>query len=759
MAKVSPFQGDFSTGEVSPLFQGRVESPRYKNALATCLNFYPVTQGGLVKRSGTAYVAETKTSSKVSRLVRFEFSSTQAYVIEFGDLYCRFYTNQGQVQSGGSPYEIVSAYSAAELFDLRFLQVADVLYVVHPNHAPIKLIRVGATNWQFTAIFPLDGPYLPIITSGATITPSATSGSVSLAASVSSFTAADWVGTNVLIRIKDGATWRWFQTLFVDTTHLSIFVPSATPLSSTSAITVWRMGVWKAGNFPGHVCFHEDRIVYGGYPSYPQRLDTSNTSDYENFAPSAADGTVVDSNAISLSINSPELDTSRWATSDEKGLIVGNAGAEFIVRGATTTEALTPTNLSAKTSTVYGSAAVAPVQSGKATIHVSRNARKLREFTYYFEVDGFQSMNLNELADHITQSGVKEIAIQREPFPFIWCVRNDGVLATCTYQRESDALKVGWHRHILGGVSDAAGTHAIVESVACIPTPDGFSNDVWVIVNRYINGQTKRYVEYISKNFDDSVAQQDAFFVDSGATFDSPLTVSGATQANPVVLTSTAHGLSNGQTVLVSAIGGMTDLNGNIYTVAGVTTNTFQLNNSDGTMVDGTAFGAYVSGGQARKRVTTISGLTWLEGQTVDVLADGAPQSSKVVSSGAITLDNPAAVVHVGLHYNADIQMLRLDAGAADGTAMGKTRRTHRVGFLVYRTLGLKFGTDFVNLDEVPFNRVSDPMSHAPALFSGIVSETINANYDFENQICARSDTPTPAMILGIAPQLMTQDR
>jgi hypothetical protein len=155
---------------------------------------------------------------------------------------------------------------------------------------------------------------------------------------------------------------------------------------------------------------------------------------------------------------------------------------------------------------------------------------------------------------------------------------------------------------------------------------------------------------------------------------------------------------------------------------------------------------------------TTISGLWHLEGETVDVCADGAVQNSKTVTNGSITLDQAASVVHVGYNYNSDGKMLRLEAGAADGTSIGKIRRTHRVGFMVHRTAAFKIGQDFDTLDQLTFRSASDNTSEAVPLFTGIISENFPANYDFENHICWRQDQPLPCTILAVMPQLVEQD-
>lgn len=845
MAKVSPLQGNFNTGEVSPLLFGRVDQERYAASLAKCLNYIPTIQGGLVRRSGTMFVSEVKDSSKYTRLVRFEFSITQAYMLEFGNQYIRFYRDNGLITStaqdisgitkanpavvtyvgadtyangdriiitgvvgmtqvnnrefivagvdtvantfqlhdvlgsnvnssaydtytsGGTVaevYEIASTYVEADLFQLKFTQSADILYIVHPSYAPRKLSRTAHTSWTLSTIDFLDGPYLNANTTATTLTPSAATGTgVTLTASATTginddagFASSD-VGR--LIRIKQGSIWGYVKiTGWTSTTVVTVDVINT--LTSTAAKATWRMGVWSTTTgFPTCIVFFEDRLFFAGCPDSPQRLDGSRSGDYENFAPSDTDGTITASHGLGFVLNSNDVQVIRWMTSDEKGLLCGTVKAEWVVRPSSQNEALSPTNITAKQATSYGSDNIQPVQADKATLFVQRAGRKIRELIYFYDVDGFKAPDLTVLSEHITQTAIVELAYQREPQSIIWGVRYDGVLCAMTYERDLDALRVGWARHIVGGYSDAAQSDALVESVSVIPSSDGERDDVWLVVQREINGHTKRFVEYIVKTFDAETDQNDAFFVDCGLSYDNPIDITNATEANPVVITANSHGFVNGDRVIISDIIGMQDLNGNTYTVANKTANTFELTNSNGTNINGTAFEDYVSGGYVRKLVSTVSGLFHLEGETVSVLGDGAVQPDKTVSNGKISLAVAAGRVQVGYGYNSDGQMVRLEAGAQDGTSLGKTRRTHHVGFLLHRTLGLQIGLSFDELTRLTFRNSSDPGSRAPALFSGIISESLDADYDFDNQICWRQDQPLPSMILAVMPQLQTQDR
>ncbi len=80
-----------------------------------------------------------------------------------------------------------------------------------------------------------------------------------------------------------------------------------------------------------------------------------------------------------------------------------------------------------------------------------------------------------------------------------------------------------------------------------------------------------------------------------------PLEITAATVANPVVITSAAHGLQNQDKIIIQGVSGMTELNGNTYYVASKTNDTITLNDVNGDDIDGSAFTTWTSGGQIFK--------------------------------------------------------------------------------------------------------------------------------------------------------------
>ena len=151
MARVAVQLTNFTGGELSPRLDGRNDLQKYSTGCKTLENMIIFPHGSAARRSGTQFVAEVKDSTKETRLIPFEFSTTQTYILEFGNQYIRFFKDNGQILSSGSPYEISSPYLEAELFDIKFAQSADVMYICHPNH-PAKKFQLEKLQALVTGI-------------------------------------------------------------------------------------------------------------------------------------------------------------------------------------------------------------------------------------------------------------------------------------------------------------------------------------------------------------------------------------------------------------------------------------------------------------------------------------------------------------------------------------------------------------------------------------------------------------------------------
>lgn len=918
MPMIASIQNNFNAGEFSPLAYGRSDFKKYANGLAQMQRYVALIQGPATRTPGFLHKKESKAKGKV-RMMPFIFSNGDAFMIEIGDLYMRFYQNREPVKlasqaitaitkanpavvtyagadtysngdevylstivgmvelngrwckvanlnagantfelhdldgnninstsytaysSGGTVeevYEIVSPYALADIFDIRFFDSGDVVYLAHPDYAPRKLARSAATSWTFSNVSFKDGPYLDINSGDTVVALSATVGGTSVSIVANSivgintdtgFQSTD-VGRLFRWKNKDGS-WTWLTiTAYVSTTKVTATISGTVPATTaknisgitkanpgvvtavahglsngdslymsdvlgmtqvnnlfftaagvtantfqlsgvnttgystytsgghviivankitnitaaspavvtaaahnfavgdivyidgvlgmtqinagfytvtattvntytlaldssaftaygsggagTLASAFWRVGEWSATTgYPSVLFSFEDRLGWAASTIAPQTMNLSKTGDYENMAPTNSGGVVTAENALQLRLNSGAQDPIRWVKGDELGLLVGTGGGEWVIRSSTTGEAISALNLpSARQSTGHGSAAsIEPVRIGKALLFVQTALRKLREMAYVFQFDGFSAPDVTLLAEHITKTGIKGIAYQKEPYSILWAFRTDGRLVGVTYDKDQEVL--AWHGHPLGGYSDAGKTaEPIVESAACLPSPDGGQDDLWISAKFYTNGQTRRFIGYLSDfntAFDDV---SDCYFVDFGVqgTLSSPGTI--------------------------------------------------------------------------------IRGLDHLEGETVSILADGSPRTAQVVSGGKVTLTANTTKYSVGLGFISRLKTLRPDVGAANGTALGKLKRIHKLYALFHESVGLKAGEDFDTMQAFNFRENSDPMSAAVPLFSGIKKLDYDTDYNQDGQICLEQSQPLPSTILAISPHITTQD-
>lgn len=199
-----PIQPSLAGGELSPSCYARVDLARYAISLKTCKNWIIRPYGGAVNRPGTKYLAEVKTSAKKVRLIPFIVSTSQAYVVEVGDQYMRFYAGGAQILSGGVPYEIASPYLEADLENLRWTQSADVLTIVHPSYNPRELRRTSGTPTFAVALYENEnGPFLDINGTTISVHASAKSGTgITLSASSAIFVSGH-IGTLFYMESED----------------------------------------------------------------------------------------------------------------------------------------------------------------------------------------------------------------------------------------------------------------------------------------------------------------------------------------------------------------------------------------------------------------------------------------------------------------------------------------------------------------------------------------------------------------------------
>ena len=855
MARVAAQLTNFTAGELSPRLDGRTDLTKYAAGCSNLENLVIYPHGAAARRPGTTHVAEVTDSSKKTRLIPFEFSTTQTYILEFSNLKIRFFKDNGAILEGDKTitgitqanpavvtssshgysngdeikitsvvgmtevnnkrflvagvttntfqltdkdgdninssaytayssagtankvYTITSPYLEAELFDIKFAQSADVMYITHPNHEVEKLSRTGHTSWTLADVDFTNGPFIDVNTTATTLTP-ASSGvgtGVNITASATTGINDDqgWLATDVGRQIHFNGG---YAKITARTNSTVAVATITTAFTNTNAITAWYLGAFSdTTGHPSCVTFFEQRLVFAATLSNPQTVYFSKSGDYENMDANIG-GTVADDDAIIYTIASNQVNAIRFMSAT-RTLIIGTAGGEFAVSGGGDDSSVTPTNILIKKQTNNGGANVDAVAVGNATLFLQRAKRKIRELAYNFDVDGYSSPDLTILAEHVTSGGITQMAFQGEPLSILWCVRGDGELAALTYQREQEV--VAWHRHIFGGkfgaatitVSDYAniatgsrllltksdGTTVTFTSTTGTAGTDEFKTET--------NNNTTADNIYtaINAHADFTVANPAAAVVTVTETSPSStgfLTIKSVDDTTR--LTTTDQGKAVCESVAVIPTD---DSEYQVWVIVKRTVNgstrryVEYLNIFDFDETDNTSFNFLDSAlSYSGTAATTFTGLDHLEGQTVAILADGATHPDKPVSSGSVVLDRSATNVKMGLAYHSTLKTMRIDAGSQDGTSQGKTKRIYEITARLYQSVGVEIGPDLSNMERIPFRTSANPMDEGIPVFTGDKEVEFRGNYDTDGYILVRQTQPLPFTILSLYPRLQTND-
>jgi hypothetical protein len=833
----------FVSGEFSAKLDGRTDFEKYSSGCKTLENMLVHPQGAATRRVGTQFISEVKDSSAKTRLIPFEFSTTQTYMLEFGNQYIRFFKDKGQItesnktitaitaanpavvtsnshgysngdfviitgvvgmtqvngktfkvadkttntfelqdvdgtdinssgytaySSGGVAnkiYQITTSYTTAQLPDLKFAQSADILYITHSSHEVSKLSRTGHTSWSLDEIEFTDGPYLSANTTTTTMTPGATTGDdQTLTASASTFVSTD-VGR--LINFSSG-----YAKIRSYTSATVVKIDIKDDFSGTGSTTDWKLGAFSdTTGHPSCVSFFEQRLVFAGTTDEPQTLYFSKSGDYENMTV----GTNAD-DAMVYTIASNQVNAIRYLKA-VRTLIVGTTGGEWTVSADGTDAAVTPSNVTIKKQSSYGSSTVDAVPAGNATLFLQRAKRKIRELAYDFDVDGYSAPDLTILNETVTDSGIDEMAYQQSPDSNLWCVRNDGVLACLTYQRSENV--VSWTRHKVGGIGQE-----------CTITVSDYAN----IATGTKLVFTKSNGEEVTFTSTTGTAGTDEFKTETNnnTTADNIYTAINAhadfTVANPaaavVTIRESSHAATGFLTCKSYDTARLTVQNESHAVVESVASISGELNEDElwvivKRIVDGstrryvecftdfdfdettaTDFHFVDSGLEYDGTATTsITGLDHLEGQTVQILADGSTHADKIVSDGALTLDRSSKKVKVGLGYNSILQTMRIEGGSAEGTGQGKVKRISKVVLRLFNTVGAKCGPSLTNLETVPFRTTSSDLdTPVSTLLAGDKIVEFTDDYNSDGFIFVKQDQPLPLSLLALYPTFVISD-
>ena len=506
---------------------------------------------------------------------------------------------------------------------------------------------------------------------------------------------------------------------------------------------------------PGTVGYYEQRQVFGGSTNQPDQSNFSRTGDYNNFSyssPQKAD------DSMEVSLPAGQVNEIRhYVTLND--LIVFTSDSEWKISSSGTDKGFGIDTIKQQLQTRWGCSHRPPIVYGNTILYVTNNNSDVRSMGYSLEKDGYTGSNLNILSRHFLRGHtVVDWTSQVSPDSRIYMVRDDGIALTLGFDQEQEL--VAWTSFTTDG---------IFEGVESLPRGGTYEEDsVYWVVKRQVNGNTVRFIEVMRDTYFDSV--KDCFFVDAGLTYDEPITITGISSTNPVVITAPGHGLSNDAVVDLDDIIWdisydedfnevfVDQLNNGRYTVKNVTTDTFEIQDDDGD-VDGTSFVSYNREGTVRLTVQTITGLWHLEGRTLVGLVDGNVITDLTVTDGTITLPNLISRGHFGLRNICDVVTLPWPAssGQTMGQGTGTWKKLAKVVLKLFKTRGVKLGPSTSQLIEIK-QREFEKYNEPTGLLTGEKEVIILPSWNKTGQVYLRQSDPLPFTLLSVTPYVEVGD-
>lgn len=524
-------QRSFIGGEIAPALRSRADLQRYSNSLALCENFIVRPQGGVYSRPGTKYIGELDDMTKVGRLIPFSFNITQTYILVFEHNLMRVIKDGGFVLAGAGPalFELVTTYTEAQLPRLSFVQDADTMTICHPDHDPAKLTRTAHDVWTLTTISYAASVSTPTGLGITAVTGSGypdaffpgtyryrvtavdTDGAESLGSTVASTTIvtnyqymnAQWAavtGADYYRVYKETVPGSGLYGWIGDAASAQLLDFGTTPVDSDLVPSDY-LPFAASGDKPSAVGYFQQRTIYANTTNEPQKVFCSKLGQYESMRTSTPSR---DDDAIFFNVKARQVNEIRHIVSSDS-LILLTSDAEWKINEGQE-RVLTPTSISARVQSSWGSSWVTPAYTGDSVLFVQEKGCRVRDLNFEV-VDGkYQGNDLTVMAEHLFDDyEILEMAYSMVPYGILWCVRNDGTLLGLTYHREHSLW--AWHQH---------STEGAFESVATI-SEDG-RDATYFIVSRTIDGATVRYVERMEKRVVTSAAA--AWCVDCGLRYE-----------------------------------------------------------------------------------------------------------------------------------------------------------------------------------------------------------------------------------------------
>lgn len=815
MTTLNPYQPQFNAGELSARMLGRADFNKYQNAVEEMLNFIPLAEGGAMRRPGSRFVAEVKDSSVKTRLKRFEFSTKQAYILEFGNGYIRFFRNQGQIVAEDIGTQVQNGDFTNDIS--AWSDQSDASSSISHNSTDNRLTLNGTSDSD-NAVAEQQVVVPTADTNKEHILKFRFVGNPQDNMSLRIGTATQLADIVDNVEFQPGyhchpfvpggnffLQFRVHENQTIDIDDVSIIQNAALEIGSPY-MTADLFQI--EGPQSADILY----LFHGSYRSY--KLLRGGNTKWSLVEVNWSNGPWQNSNTNTALSLKPAATT---------GIDIGIIASGFSPFDAESVGQLVRINNKA-TGTDYGYGRIVSVESDQnATIDIIRdfqttNADEDYAFGDWSDIRGwpqagaFFEQRLLVAATN-TQPQTKWYS-QTGDFENHTPDDNKGVVGdsdALDYTISADDVNaIQWLSPGLQLVVGTTGGEWIPTSNGAVITPTDID------VKRHTkHGSAKvqpirigHVVLFLQKALRKVREFAFHFEVDGNRAFDMTrlardVTRSGITEMDfaqepnsllwnvrndGVVATLTylrdedvvgwsrqilggSFGTGDAEVESVAVIPG-NDTTGSIgrdevwlitkRTINGATKRYVEFIEADFEVGDTQADAFYVDSGlsYSGSATTAIVGLAHLAGETVAVWGDGAVQPSVVVNpEGELKLQQAVSTAIIGLPFTSRIKTLKLEGGGSAGTIIGKQKKIFATTMILLNAHTAKIGPDTANLIEFDFREVSDPMDAGTPLFTGEFFREFEGDFTSDARFIIETSAPAPFTLLGLAPEVELHDQ
>jgi hypothetical protein len=767
----------FNAGELSPYIQDRVSMDKYKNGCQTMENMVPTIYGTAHRRPGTEYLGTAALSTSRSRLYGLNFTDTDRVVMEIAVGSIRFWRS-GQLISGAtaapvdyagnaysSAYPVPAGfwYTEAELRDISITQINRVIYLAHPNYPPYRISYYSDSNITIGEVPFKYAPMMDVNTTSTTITPSAKIGSITLTASASIFNS-NHVGAYFQLS-------HFNPTRYVDIVLNSSSVTTSSTIWIKGDYTVNTFGTWTAslqlqrkgndGAWYTVKTFNSTKDYNAAYTAteplgaYYQMIVSNVTANTSASIPRAVlspvDGTLYGQVRITAVTNgTTATGTVTQSLGDTSATYMWNEGAFSNNNGFPSTVGLFEGRViyggtTNQPNTIWGSASsdfqqfllganagdsiaftLSSVSAGRIKWIIGKSSMIVGTSTDEWAIAGSNGQPLSasnveaKLQSRYGSASLTPLVVNET---LLFFQRGNRKVREMSYSWQVDA----WVSPDLTVMAEQATRDGIVER-SYTRVPDG---TMWIIT------ATGQLVSMVYER-DQQIAGFSRHITDG--TFESVTTLPG-TGGEDEVWVSVLRNINGNNVRYIERL------------KIGVRT-AVESGNKSGWWFSDCA--TYVSNGSP---TSTITGLSQLEGKTVQVWGDNAvvslaPNSNNsnlyTVYNGTIYLSTPVTSAVIGLPYTSTLTPMRVEQDMQDGTSVGRRSRIPKMKIRVMNSIAGEFSTDNSNWFQMVSRTTSDYMDASPTPQNSFEVLTVSGNWTYTPNITLRQNLPMPLSVVSI---------